>query len=139
MSPDRRTDRPGAGSNRRPRSKRRDELGRLNRALGHMAGRLDGYVNEQKRFLGDTAHELLSPLARLEVALSILEHQGGPTNNNPYAGRALEEVRHISTLVHDLLSFTKAGMHLTRRRAARRAAGGPDASGGWSGKPPEKK
>lgn len=90
--------------------KRRDELGRLNRALGHMAVRLDGYVSGQKRFLGDTAHELLSPLARLEVALSILEHQGGPADGNSYVGQALEEMRHISALVHDLLSFTKAGM-----------------------------
>ena len=60
-------------------SARRDELGRLGRALGHMAQRLDGFVTGQKRFLGDTAHELLSPLARLEVALSILEQRAGPT------------------------------------------------------------
>lgn len=91
-------------------SRRRDELGRLGRALGHMASRLDGFVSGQKRFLGDTAHELLSPLARLEVALSILEQQGNLNGNRRYAERALDEVHHLSDIVQDLLSFTKAGM-----------------------------
>lgn len=93
-------------------SRRRDELGRLGRALGHMAARLEGFVTGQKRFLGDTAHELLTPLARLELALSILEQKTAVATSSPYAVRALAEVRHISTLVHELLSFTKAGLHL---------------------------
>ncbi len=92
-------------------SPRRDELGRLGRALGHMAQRLDGFVTGQKRFLGDTAHELLSPLARLEVALSILEQSAGPEGDHRYTDRALGEVRQMAMLVQDLLSFTKAGMH----------------------------
>ena len=91
-------------------TRRRDELGRLNRALGHMAARLEGFVTGQKRFLGDTAHELLTPLARLELALSILEQRTAGDTSGPYAVRALGEVRHISTLVHELLSFTKAGL-----------------------------
>lgn len=92
-----------------PVSGRRDELGRLQRAHRDMAARLDGFVSGQKRFLGDTAHELLSPLARLEVGLSILEQRvsGGDTK---YTERALGEVRQMSALVQDLLSFTKAGM-----------------------------
>ena len=92
-------------------SRRRDELGRLGRALAHMAARLEGFVTGQKRFLGDTAHELLTPLARLELALSILEQKTVDATSGPYAVRALEEVRHIATLVHELLSFTKAGLH----------------------------
>ena len=93
-----------------PPTRRRDELGRLGRALGHMSSRLDGFVTGQKRFLGDTAHELLSPLARLEVTLSILENQGNLHGNRRYAERALAEVHHLSDIVQDLLSFTKAGM-----------------------------
>ncbi len=92
-------------------SRRRDELGRLNRALAHMAARLEGYVTGQKRFLGDTAHELLTPLARLELALSILEQKTAGDSSGSYTVRALGEVRHISALVHELLSFTKAGLH----------------------------
>ncbi|MES2706930.1 MAG: HAMP domain-containing sensor histidine kinase [Verrucomicrobiota bacterium] len=92
-----------------PVSGRRDELGRLERAHRDMATRLDGFVTGQKRFLGDTAHELLSPLARLEVGLSILE-QRAAGDDAQYAVRALGEVRQMSSLVQDLLSFTKAGL-----------------------------
>jgi two-component system, OmpR family, sensor histidine kinase CpxA len=88
---------------------RSDELGRLHNAHRHMAQRLDGYVTGQKRFLGDTAHELLSPLARLEVALSILE-QHATEGDRAYTERALGEVRHMSTLVQELLTFSKSAL-----------------------------
>ena len=90
-------------------TKRGDELGRLHNAHRHMAQRLDGYVTGQKRFLGDTAHELLSPLARLEVALSILE-QRAAESDRAYTERALGEVQHISALVHELLAFSKTSL-----------------------------
>ena len=91
-------------------SPRRDELGRLGRALSHMSARLEGYVTGQKRFLGDTAHELLSPLARLEVALSILEQKTDSPGDRRYVERSLGEVRQMSRLVNDLLAYTKAGL-----------------------------
>ena len=93
-----------------PPSPRRDELGRLGRALSHMSARLEGYVTGQKRFLGDTAHELLSPLARLEVALSILEQKTDSPGDRRYVERSLDEVRQMSRLVNDLLAYTKAGL-----------------------------
>ena len=96
------------GSFQAPRtSTRNDELGRLGRALADMASRLEGYVTGQKRFLGDTAHELLSPLARLEVGLSILEERGAGTDP-AIVERSLGEVRHLASIVQDLLLFTKS-------------------------------
>ena len=56
-------------------SRRGDELGRLGRAIERMAGRLDHLVSGQKRFLGDVAHELCGPLARLRTGLGILEQR----------------------------------------------------------------
>ena len=88
-------------------SARPDELGRLGRALAHMAARLEGHVTGQKRFLGDTAHELLSPLARLEVALSIMEAHGGEVDP-AMVERSLSEVHHLARIVQDLLLFTKS-------------------------------
>jgi len=41
---------------------RRDEIGHLGHSVNRMAERLDTLVNGQKRFLGDVAHELGSPL-----------------------------------------------------------------------------
>jgi two-component system sensor histidine kinase CpxA len=88
---------------------RRDELGRLGESLNHMAGRLGEYVTGQKRFLGDIAHELCSPLARMEMALGVLEQQSGEQQQG-YVNDVREEVRHMSSLVNELLSFTKAGL-----------------------------
>ena len=47
---------------------RRDELGRLGESVNTMAARLETLVNGQKRFLADVAHELGSPIGRLQVA-----------------------------------------------------------------------
>ena len=54
---------------------RGDELGRLGQAVNRMASQLNGYVRGQRRFLGDIAHELCSPIARMEMGLGILENQ----------------------------------------------------------------
>jgi two-component system sensor histidine kinase CpxA len=88
---------------------RRDELGRLGESLNHMAGRLGEYVTGQKRFLGDIAHELCSPLARMEMALGVLEQRAAPGQGD-YVNDVREEVRHMSALVNELLSFSKAGL-----------------------------
>lgn len=87
--------------------RRRDELGALGEAIDQMAVRLDGFVVGQKRFLGDIAHELCSPLARLQMALGILEqraHEGETT----YIESATEKAEQIASLVAELLSFSKA-------------------------------
>jgi two-component system, OmpR family, sensor histidine kinase CpxA len=88
---------------------RRDELGRLGESVNTMAARLDLLVNGQKRFLGDVAHELGSPLARLQFATEILEQQAGATLHTQISD-VRDEVQHMSALVNELLAFTKAGL-----------------------------
>jgi two-component system sensor histidine kinase CpxA len=90
----------------RVRENRGDELGLLARSINGMAERLAGFVNGQKRFLGDIAHELCSPLARAQVALGILENkvEGGVLTD------LQEEVQQMSSLVNELLSFSKASL-----------------------------
>ena len=113
---------------------RRDELGRLGQAVNRMATRLAGFVTGQKRFLGDIAHELCSPIARIQVALGILE-QRADAKQKAYVEDVREEVQHMSSLVNELLSFSKAGLRqkeitlepvnladLARRVVAREAA-----------------
>jgi len=89
--------------------RRRDELGRLGAAINRMAARLAGLVAGQKRFLGDVAHELCSPLARLQVALGILERRADEAQR-PYVEDLREEVQQMSELVNELLSFSKAAL-----------------------------
>ncbi len=91
-------------------SARTDELGRLATALNDMAARLREFFSGQKRFLGDIAHELCSPLARMEMALGILEHRAADDAARGYVADVREEARHMSALVTELLSFSKAGL-----------------------------
>ncbi len=88
---------------------RRDELGHLGHSVNRMAERLDTLVNGQKRFLGDVAHELGSPLGRLQVATEILESRADLALQ-PHIVDVREEVQHMAMLVNELLAFTKAGL-----------------------------
>lgn len=90
---------------------RGDELGQLGAAVNQMAARLSGFVQGQKRFLGDIAHELCSPIARINFAVAALEQRTG-AENLEYVQDVREEVEHMSTLVSELLTFSKAGMQL---------------------------
>jgi two-component system sensor histidine kinase CpxA len=89
--------------------RRRDELGALGQAINSMAQRLDSFVTGQKRFLGDIAHELCSPLARLRVALGILEERTD-AGRQPDVARANEQAEEIASLVNELLSFSKTSL-----------------------------
>jgi two-component system sensor histidine kinase CpxA len=86
---------------------RRDEIGSLAESIDQMAARLDGLVKGQKRFLGDIAHELCSPLARLQMALGILE-QRATGEEAAFVRAATEKAEQIAALVGELLSFSKA-------------------------------
>jgi two-component system sensor histidine kinase CpxA len=86
---------------------RRDEIGSLAESIDQMAARLDGLVRGQKRFLGDIAHELCSPLARLQMALGILE-QRATGEEATFVRAATEKAEQIAALVGELLSFSKA-------------------------------
>jgi len=90
-------------------TKRTDEIGRLSRSLQSMAGKLDDFVSGQKRFLGDIAHELCSPLVRIRMGLGVLEHK---LESEDY--QKLEsvnaEVAELSQLVNELLDFSKASL-----------------------------
>jgi len=93
-------------------TRRADELGRLGRAVNHLAARLDGFVNGQKRFLGDISHELNSPLARMGVAFEILEDRADRSLQN-YIKDAREEVVLMSQLVSELLAYARTGLKET--------------------------
>lgn len=88
-------------------TRRKDEIGRLSDAVNAMAEKLNGFVGGQKRFLADISHELFSPLARLHVALEILD------GNSSKDQKALiedirEEVEEMNHLVNELIAFSKA-------------------------------
>lgn len=88
---------------------RTDELGQLGGAINRMSSRLEGFVTGQKRSLGDIAHELCSPLARLQMSVGILE-QNSTEQQNQCLEDVHEEVQHMSDLVNELLTISKASL-----------------------------
>ncbi len=90
-------------------TRRTDELGGLGASINDLAKRLSGFVTGQKRFLGDISHELNSPLARMQFALSILEDRVR-AENQPHVADVKEEVELMSKLVGELLSYSKSGI-----------------------------
>ncbi len=91
-------------------TRRRDELGVLAEAINGMAGRLDGLLQGQKRFLGDVAHELCQPLSRLQMTLGIIEQQAADERQARYARTAMEKAEHMARLVDELLVFSRASL-----------------------------
>lgn len=86
---------------------RADEIGRLARAINHMTSRLSAFVKGQKRFLGDVAHELGSPIARIQFGLGALE-QRVEGKNRKRLSEVMEDVDHMSKLVNELLAYSRA-------------------------------
>ncbi|QJE97172.1 sensor histidine kinase [Luteolibacter luteus] len=86
---------------------RSDELGSLGASIESMASRLDRLVRGQKRFLGDVAHELCSPLARIRTGLGVMEY-GLSSEQQTRLESIEEDVSELSRLVSEVLAFTKA-------------------------------
>ncbi len=92
-----------------------DELGNLGRAVESMAARLDHLISGQKRFLGDAAHELCAPLARIRTALGILETR--LSGSDPSLLSSIEaDTAELAALVDEILAFSRTG---TRQPAPR--------------------
>jgi len=95
------------------RVKRQDELGLLGASINRMAARLGAFTHGQKRFLGDVAHELRSPLGRMQLALGILERKV-EEGDADYVRDLADDVKVMSGLTDGLLEFAKAEMRQDR-------------------------
>lgn len=93
---------------------RGDELGDLSRAIAEMGARLRGHLQGQKRFLADVAHELRSPLGRMQLALGILEARVSDADRDRLRDLA-EEVERLIALTDELLAFARAELAASRR------------------------
>src|SRR5262249_17313167 len=95
---------------------RYDEIGALGRNFDRMAEQIEALVNSQRDLLGDVSHELRSPLARLTVALGLLQH-APPAEVNEYASRIGIEAERLDKMIGQLLTLTRidSGVEFTRR------------------------
>jgi len=87
---------------------RSDEIGRLASAINRMTSRLNRYVHGQKRFLSDVAHELGSPVARLQMATGVMGEKITDPDLRRNFDDITEEVEIMAGLVNELLSFSRA-------------------------------
>lgn len=86
---------------------RNDELGELSSSVNAMAAQLGEYVAQQRRITADVAHELCSPIARMQMALGVVEQRATP-GQTTYLKKLDAELQHMAKLVEEVLAFSKA-------------------------------
>ncbi len=91
----------------RTNAKHKDELGHLAEGINVMADRLSDYLLAQKRVVGDISHELVTPLARLDMAVELLNTASAEEREGLIAD-IKEEIQDMHHLVDEILAFTKA-------------------------------
>ncbi len=87
--------------------RRSDELGELSTSVNTMAAQLGDYMAQQRRITADIAHELCSPIARMQMALGIIE-QRSTADQASYLQKVDHELQHMAKLVEEVLAFSKA-------------------------------
>ncbi|MDB6003924.1 MAG: hypothetical protein JWR15_911 [Prosthecobacter sp.] len=96
---------------------RSDELGELSLSVNTMAAQLGDYVAQQRRITADVAHELCSPIARMQMALGVVEQRSTPEQAG-YLQKLDAELQHMARLVEEVLTFSKAETLPDREAAA---------------------
>lgn len=86
---------------------RGDELGELAASVNTMAAQLGDYMTQQRRITADVAHELCSPIARMQMALGVVEQRSTPEQAT-YLQKLDRELQHMAKLVEEVLTFSKA-------------------------------
>ena len=86
--------------------KRGDELGELSKGFNRMAESLSGILENERRLLRDISHELRSPLARMKMALELLDQEiamSPPEPAQKYLSHLDRDVKKMDEMVRQLL------------------------------------
>lgn len=87
-----------------------DEIGRLSVSINELSRRLAEFVGGQRRFIGDVAHEITAPLARLQFAVGILtENAERDPALRPSSEQVYRELESTLALVNELLAYARTG------------------------------
>jgi two-component system, OmpR family, sensor histidine kinase CpxA len=96
-----------------------DEVGQLTASVALMSRQIADLIRQQERFVSDAAHELCSPVSRLQIALELFrptenhqsnDREAGPSlrSRDVYFNDLVEEVEQMSALIQDLLFYSRA-------------------------------
>lgn len=87
---------------------RSDEFGAVAKSFNQMASQLEGNITAHQRLLGDVSHELRSPLARLQLAIGLVEKNiGNPTEQQRHLTRCENEVDRLDDMIADVLTLSR--------------------------------
>lgn len=86
--------------------RRKDEIAALGRDFDTMASRIESLMKAQERLFREIAHELRSPLTRLNVALEICRKHTDE-NANRFLDRIAMETDNLSLLITQLLTLSR--------------------------------
>ncbi|MEO7260235.1 MAG: HAMP domain-containing sensor histidine kinase [Jatrophihabitantaceae bacterium] len=98
----------GLARSRLPVPAASDEIQTLATTLNTMLDRLDSATAKQRRFVGDAAHELRSPIASLRLQLEVAQRLDPDGAVRELATDALLDVNRLSNLIDDLLLLARA-------------------------------
>jgi signal transduction histidine kinase len=98
----------GLERSRLPVPDAQDEIHSLARTLNDMLDRLDAATARQRRFVGDAAHELRSPIASLRLQLEVAQRLDQSAAMRELTGDALLDVDRLAHLIDDLLALARS-------------------------------
>lgn len=85
---------------------RKDAIGDLGREFNALAHQVDALLSTQQQLLRDVSHELRSPLARIEVALALLEKRVSDADPAELS-RIQTEVERLDKLIGQVLTLSR--------------------------------
>lgn len=98
----------GLARSRLPEPDAQDEIHSLARTLNDMLDRLDSATARQRRFVGDAAHELRSPIASLRLQLEVAQRLDQSEAMRELTADALLDVDRLAHLIDDLLALARS-------------------------------
>ena len=98
----------GGDFSRRIPQARSDEIGALGQAFNHMAGQVEGMLEEQRAFAANASHELRTPLTTIRLRSEALRQQSiDPATAARYVAEIDDEAARMGTLVDDLMLLSR--------------------------------
>ncbi len=86
---------------------RKDELGQLARALDEMSMQLERLIASREELLRDISHELRSPLARMRLAVGLLEQTPDAVANDLALERIERDITRLDQLIAGILDLSR--------------------------------
>ena len=93
---------------------RRDEIGRLARAISDMTGALRQRIDATEAFAADVAHELKNPLASLRSAVETLGRVEDPTLQRELVELMQADIARLDRLITDIADASRLDAELSR-------------------------